>query len=170
MKETWKDIKNYEGLYQVSNLGRIKSLIRHYHPKEQILNPTLVQGYFYIILSKNNIHKSFKVSRLTAQTFITNPENKPQVNHKDGIKTHDYIENLEWCTNQENTIHSFKMGLQIPVKGEKHGKSKLKENDILKIRRLRNDDKLTLKTIANLFNITITTVYDILHGKSWGWL
>lgn len=110
--EIWKDIPNYEGLYQISSYGRVKS----FYKKERILKPS-IQHFKYksknykrekIELSKNNIRKSFKIHRLVAQTFIPNPDNKPQVNHIDGNPLNNNVNNLEWCTNQENIIHSYK--------------------------------------------------------------
>lgn len=112
-QEIWKDIEGYEGLYQVSNFGRVKSLNKYHHKREQILKPNLKSdGYYETSLSKNSKPKWVRTHRLVAQAFIPNPENKPQINHKDGNKLNNCIENLEWVTNKENIDHAIAMGLE----------------------------------------------------------
>ena len=109
MKEIWKDIKGYEGLYQVSNLGRVKSLSRKNHPKEEFRNLiTNSKGYLIVNLLKNNKGKTNKVHRLVAEAFIPNPNNYPQVNHKDENKTNNHVDNLEWCTNKYNSNYGHR--------------------------------------------------------------
>ena len=97
-KEIWKDIKNYEGLYQVSNLGRVKSL---YYNKI-LQNAVQKDGYFQVSLSKNGIQKMYLVHRLVAEAFLPNPHNYPCVNHKDENPLNNNVENLEWCTYEYN--------------------------------------------------------------------
>lgn len=95
MEEKWKDIQGYEGLYQVSNLGRVRSI--------KILNCSIDScGYEQLRLYKNGEAKSKKVHRLVAETFISNTDRLPQVNHKDENKTNNCIKNLEWCSNEYN--------------------------------------------------------------------
>ena len=117
--ENWKDIKGYEGFYQVSNLGRVRSLERdiycqngtfHQHLKEKILVPVLDKdGYQIVSLYKNRKMKTMKVHRLVALAFIPNPENKPQINHKDEVKTNNVVENLEWCTSVYNALYGTRI-------------------------------------------------------------
>lgn len=109
-KEIWKDIPNYEGLYQVSNFGRIKSLIKwniskKKFEKNQLIRKTRInfKGYETIKLSKNGFDKNFQIHRLVAQAFIPNPNNLPQINHKDENKLNNNVNNLEWCTNKYNS-------------------------------------------------------------------
>lgn len=110
MAEEWKDIKDYEGLYQVSSLGNVRSL---YYNKERILADRFNKtGYLSVILSKKGKYKSFKVHRLVAQAFIPNLDNKPQVNHIDGNKKNNNVNNLEWVTIKENINHSWRTGLR----------------------------------------------------------
>ena len=110
MREVWRNIKGYEDLYQVSNLGRVKSLSRkifngknYYISKEKILKPAKDKdGYVQVLLYKNNRHKTYKVHRLVAMAFLPNPNNLPQINHKDENKQNNYTSNLEWCTPKYN--------------------------------------------------------------------
>ena len=113
MKEIWKDIKGYEGLYQVSNLGRVKSLERYdsYNKKvdEKILKTKENLGYIYVNLHKNGIQKGYKVHRLVAEAFIPNPDNKPCIDHINTIVTDNRVENLRWCTYSENNRNPITM-------------------------------------------------------------
>lgn len=109
MKEVWKDIPNYEGLYQVSNLGRIKSFRRSTKFKcqdEYILKPSHANnGYCQVTLYGNAAKKKFLVHRLVAEAFIPNPENLPQINHKDENPLNNKVSNLEWCTTEYNNAY-----------------------------------------------------------------
>lgn len=103
MEEIWKDIEGYEGLYQVSNLGRVKSFPKKTYSKERILtNITNVDGYNVVDLCKNGTVKRWRVARLVAIAFVSNAEGKPQVGHKDETRTNDIADNLEWVTAKEN--------------------------------------------------------------------
>ena len=123
MEEIWKDIEGYEGIYQVSNFGRAKSLGRVIDTKN---GRTTVKGvimspcgkpYLFVYLNKNHKSKYHAVHRLVAQAFIPNLENKPQVNHIDGNKTNNAVSNLEWVTQSENMLHAYRIGLEKSPKG-----------------------------------------------------
>lgn len=103
--EVWKDIAGYEGLYQVSNLGRVKSFHGRTAP-EKILTPYQKEGYAQILLIKDKRRKLFLIHRLVAEAFLPNPERKPQVNHKDENKRNNQVDNLEWCDCDYNIIYS----------------------------------------------------------------
>lgn len=108
MVEIFKDISWYEGLYQVSNKGNIKSLWNNLTKKEKILKfQKHTKWYMFVVLSKNNIKKIYTVHRLVCLAFLDNPENKPCVNHRNWIKLDNKLENLEWCTYSENSLHNF---------------------------------------------------------------
>lgn len=123
MKEIWKKIDKYSD-YEVSNLGNVKSLERtvvrkngrKHHVKSKILKQYCDKtGYMIVCLPDYSFprkERNFRVHRLVASSFIPNPKNKPQVNHKDGNKKNNIVDNLEWCTNGENQIHAFRLGLK----------------------------------------------------------
>ena len=120
MEEVWKPAADYEGYYEVSNLGRVKSLPRRGTTKqERILKPALKRnGYMDICLQKNGKRKYLHVHQVIAKTFIPNPDNKSQVNHIDGDKQNNCVSNLEWNTPSENISHKFKV---LGCKADRHG-------------------------------------------------
>lgn len=106
MEEIWENIEGYEGLYQISNRGRVKSLERvdeNNHPiKERIMKPSMSLGYLYVGLRKQGKQKRMRIHRLVAAAFIPNPNNKEEVGHKDETRTNNYADNLEWVSKKEN--------------------------------------------------------------------
>ena len=137
-EEVWKDIAGYEGKYQVSNLGRVRSL--QYHNTKGIVRIGYLKpatdgcGYLRCTLSKNNKLTTFKVHRLVASAFIDNPNNLPQVNHKDGDKQNNNVDNLEWCNNSQNQLHAYANGL-IPHHIPKHYPTIVVDNETGKVYR-----------------------------------
>lgn len=127
MVEAWKDIKDFEGLYQVSNLGNVRSLdrdvvtkngkVRHY--KGQIMSGRIkkgeYQGYILYDLFKNNKRVTMRAHKLVAEAFIPNPNNHTEINHKDGNKQNNHVDNLEWCSRGENIKHAYDNKLRTPV-------------------------------------------------------
>ncbi len=125
MKEVWKPVKGFEGLYEISNIGRVKSLvvwcgngtIDQYKRRDYILTPILgTNGYYYVNLCKDKKRYVRRPHRMVAESFIENPDGLYAVNHIDGNKLNNSVENLEWCTLAHNTIHAFKTGLMDSLK------------------------------------------------------
>lgn len=124
MTEEWRDITGYEGIYKVSNMGRVLSLERlvwngkgyKTEPQKILKQGRNHKGYPIVYLSKDAKQKTISVHRLMAKAFIPNPLNKPQVNHIDGVKTNNIVSNLEWCTNQENQEHAVLLKLNDHTK------------------------------------------------------
>jgi len=126
-QEYWKQVVGYEGLYEVSNLGNIKSLSKKvsngngfFVKKEIILKPYLDKnGYGTVNLYKDKKKTLLKVHRIVGLAFIPNPQNKPTINHKNSIRNDNRVENLEWNTHSENNQHAFDSGFQKPMKKDK---------------------------------------------------
>ena len=123
MTEIWKDITGYDGLYQVSNLGNVKSVEKYVNVnnkfkrkiKERIIKPSIVyNGYLRVCLAKDGVHKMHRVHRLVAETFLENIKCYEDVNHIDGDKLNNNIDNLEWCSRKQNIMHSWENGLSKP--------------------------------------------------------
>lgn len=172
--EIWETIDGFDGVFKISNLGRVKRIecIRQ-HPrygqskfKEKIFSVHInTGGYPDVTLQHNGIRKTFRVHRLVAAAFIPNPENKVTVNHKNGIKTDNSVENLEWNTNSENTKHSYRMGLQADRRGE-NSWSKLKEQDVKTIKALLYAG-CNHRMLAEQFNISRPTITAISGKRLW---
>lgn len=152
MEEKWQDI---ETNYRVSNTGKIYSMLSHKYLKFGVLNT----NYFYVYINK----KTKLIHRLVAEAFISNPNNLPEVNHINGDKQNNHVNNLEWCTHAENQKHASVNNLMAV--GEKHGRHKLTEIQVNEIRALRN--KLSQRKIANLYNVTPMAINFIFKNKNW---
>lgn len=171
IEEIWKDVIGYEGYYQVSNIGRVKRLptiVNHSEPGfKAIKNGRILKqgynarfGYMIVQLSKHGVVRTLRVNVLVAIAFIPNPENKPQVNHINGIKTDNRCSNLEWATEMENRRHAIRMGL---IKGNDASKMITRET-LDKMESMRVDG-YTQPQIAKAFNVHQCTVSRALAGK-----
>lgn len=174
MGEVWKAIPDFEGLYEASSLGRIRSIDRLVTGKNgvtkkysgRIIAPVPMNtGYVTVALSKNGIAVRYLVHRLVAITFIPNPDGLEEVNHKDGVKHHNAPSNLEWMSRVRNIRHAMGMGL-IQGLGEQNPAAKLTEKQVIQIKHLARLN-LSPKEIAATFGIAIATVKDIQGARSW---
>lgn len=169
-KEIWRDIENYEGLYQVSNLGNVRSL--NYGRSKVKRNLQIVVnkhlGYCQVGLTKNKKTKTFRVHRLVAMTFIPNPENKSEVNHINGIKIDNRANNLDWVTPKENTYHARTTKL-TRQNGEDSVLSKLTNEQVRSIRDeyIKGSRDHNIYTIAKKYSVSITTIHDIIHNETY---
>jgi len=171
LTEEWKDIEGYEGFYQVSNLGRVKSLARVVmrsdgkpNPvNEKILKYGIIKGYCAVVLCKDRKKKMYKVHRLVAIAFLSNPHNLPEVNHKDENKKNNCVDNLEWCTSLYNInygSHNERVTNTIvkngSLRGENHPKSK----------KVKCDNKIFACTreCAEFFKVNKNTMTSWIRG------
>lgn len=171
--EQWFPISFIDEPYEISDLLRIKKLPRitrnkqsSFMTKERIISPWIAKtNYYSIKIKTNGKNKSFLLHRIIALCFIPNKENKPYINHINGIKTDNRIENLEWCTASENVKHALKNGLLISFKGENHSCSKLTEKQVLEIRKLKGT--MTQNKIGELFGVKYQIIGSILRNENW---
>lgn len=170
MTEQWADIDGYEGRYQVSNLGRIKT-IPHYvvtRGGKRLLSERIKKlgqhnaGYLSVMLGRNG---SRLVHRIVAAAFLPKQEGKDFVNHKDGNKHNNRIDNLEWCSRQENEDHAFRTGLKNST-GSMNTMAKLTEESVGMIRHLVNIG-FTAMEVAERFNVHAATIRRIAQNKIW---
>jgi hypothetical protein len=177
MQEIWKPIKGYESLYEVSNLGRVKSLNYYRTGKEKVLKQYIDQdGYFRIRLKnpKQNTYKLWGVHRLVAMTFILNPDNKPQINHIDCNRQNNCVENLEWCDETYNV--NYGTGIERRVRT-----ARLSEAHISHMKKLHEPNKIAIcmidpitreiirhfdcgQTAANELHINKSSIYQVCKG------
>lgn len=171
MKEEWRDIIGYEGLYQVSNFGRIKSLRRKVFPKtgakpywikERIkVDHISTGGYRMISLNKQGKSHEYHVHRLVAQAFIPNPNNYPTINHKDENVINNHVDNLEWCTQAYNNSYKDRLKRQAATLKKNHKYPITKEKLIVFIK-----EGLTYPQIASVCHCSTRTIKQ--YGTLWG--
>ena len=147
--EIWKDVKGFEAYYEVSNMSNVRRKKGSSHLRQVNLKGSPDKdGYINVNLKIKQKTNSKRVHRLVAEAFIDNPENKPQINHINGIKSDNRLENLEWCTLSENRRHAYKTGLQngLSRRGCKNNFAKLEDRDIIEIRKRLNKGGLNDKS------------------------
>ena len=180
MEEVWRDIPIEPFTKErISSFGRVHLRPSKFNPAGKVLGgSTDGNGYRLVTLcTGDGIRKQFKVHRLVAIAFLDNPNNLPQVNHKNGDKADNRLENLEWCTASENQAHAIKIGLrsQSPwtaenigkaARGSRHGNSKLTEKDVLEMRRLHRIGT-PIRKLAFMYEIGRCAVWEICTRKRW---
>jgi hypothetical protein len=173
MERIWKKIPGYS-LYEVSKYGEIKTFNWKNKGIEKIMKPALdACGYLRTVLKRDFDGKlcTVKVHRMVALSFLENPENKPMVNHKNGIRNDNRVSNLEWCTNSENIKHSFTIGLSSN-KGSKNPSATLTEEqaqEILDNYEFGKKSKkgITKKQLAEKYNTTINVISFLVQRRTW---
>lgn len=164
-KEIWKDVVGYEGHYKVSNKGRVASVKQGFRKwiMRQFRNH---HGYYEISLTKDGVPKRLKVHRVVAEAFLVHPVGKDIVNHKDGVKTNNCIENLEWCNAQYNTRHALDSGLFIPKRGAEHPNSILSEADVRSIRKA-HEGGVSSRDLARKYHTAQSTIWRCVHRRTY---
>lgn len=185
-QENWKDVAGYEGLYRVSDMGRVKSLerivfkkmygggVHPYTRKARFRKFDISEdGYCTVELSKNTDKNKFKVHRIVAFTFLPVAQGKDFVNHIDNDPLNNRVSNLEWCTSAENVNHSVKQGRHAGIEnipesmrrmvGSKNFSSKLTEDQVIQIRSM----KMPQRQIAKMFGVSKTAIKFVQQRKSW---
>jgi len=167
--EEWRPAVGFDGWYEASNLGRMRrSRYGHHTFAGKILKPSINPGGYKIIgLSMNSEYSYHSVHSLVAKTFIGPYPECKEINHIDGDKTNNNVENLEYVTKSENQLHALKMGLSIPLRGESHNMAKLTKEDILEILRLLKNGDLFQWEIADMYGVCQSTISLINTGETW---
>ena len=168
--ENWKVVKDYEGYYEISDLGNVRSLDRRYtdsigrnvFKKGRVQKKYIRRNYYSVWLNKDNKSTPFTIHRLVALSFLPKSE-KQYVNHIDGDKLNNEWYNLEFCTARENTMHAIENKLIVFKTGEKSRNSKLKENQVIFIL----SSNLTQQELADKFDVSRSNISCIRRGKSW---
>lgn len=183
IQEKWKTIKNFDGIYEVSNLGRVRSVDRKGKMKSQSLGyvarkyngKMIAQNldsrgmYFIVHLSKNGNSYTKLVHRLVAEAFIENPTGLPEVNHIDENKRNNAVTNLEWCDHAYNNNYGTKRG---STRGQNNPQAKITEETVLAIRDeyVPRDKSHGITPLARKYGISVSQVCGIVKHKKWGWL
>lgn len=176
--EEWRSVRGYKGLYEVSNMGRVRSVDRVvkyrdgrvYNYKGKILSliPNKA-GYIQADLYRNTKYKTTYVHILVLKAFKRQPKGKTEVNHRNGIKHDNRLHNLHWCTRLENVSHAISEGLST-TRGSNCHNAKLTNEDVLEICRLVDIEGLKYKVVADKFSVSHGHVRDIVLGNRWNWL
>lgn len=173
--EIWKEIPGFNGWYEASNLGRIRSYRSKCKSDKRINKPKIIKGnkhplgYIRVKLKNNSSRTGYLIHRLVAETFIPNPQKKPQINHKNGIKDDNRVSNLEWVTPQENVDHAIDNGFIDHSKqyGEKGNNAQLTKKQVLQIRSVYDQGWATQTELSKAYNISQKHVSRIVNKQRW---
>ena len=167
--EEIKDVPGWEGVYAVSRNGRIWSYPNRLHDGKWLLTRLGKNSLCCSIdlCSRGKKRKTINVHRLVAKAFIPNPDNLPEVNHKDGNRENNVVSNLEWCTSSQNQKHAYATGLQIHKKGEDWHPAKLTEENVKYIRTNYNKQTCNYTDLGREFDVAAATVRDVVLRKTW---
>lgn len=181
ISQKWKNISQFEKYYAVANYGIVKRLAHRRETKNQfgecsynVEEKVLKQhknhkGYYLVTLYKPGLRKTFAVHRLVAEHFVEGDQSL-QVNHKDGVKTNNHTDNLEWCSGSQNVQHARLNGLFIPFPdcdGEKNYNARLKQREVNEIRREYAKGSLSYSGLAEEYGVVKSTIASIIKNKTW---
>lgn len=174
--EEWRDVPGYEGCYQVSNLGRVRSVDRtiqdsigrSYPLKGKVLAPAPNRGgYLICAFTTGNKPSTFAVHRLVARVFLGPRPPGKEVHHKDGVKSNNAAANLTYVSRLENIRHAYATGLVRPHRGETHVRARLTWHQVQEIRRLYGTGEYTFKQLASKYGVSLSTVSHAYRGRNW---
>jgi hypothetical protein len=159
-----RDVVGYEGYYTVDTDGSVYSI----KSKKKLATIRMKSGYNYVHLHKNGVSKLLRLHRVVAETYIENPFGYTQVNHINGDKNDNSVDNLEWCTPEQNLMHAIKTGLKN-MKGENNPSAKLKKYQIEEIRKkyIKGDRQFGTKGLAKQYGVTNVMIGKIVRGECW---
>lgn len=176
--EEWRDVKGYEGIYQVSNLGRVKRLPRYVETirgdlrmvRLTILRANCKDGYPTVNLCLNGKGTSYKVHRLVALAFIPNPDNKPHIDHINMIRDDNRVENLDWVTQAENNKRALaKVGRRFKTQ-RKNGLKAITAETVLEICKSLDNRSFSQKELSDTYGVSVDSISNIHRGITWDWL
>lgn len=176
VQEEWRPVKDWEGLYEVSCFGNVRSVDRYVRAKlgstklargQSIRLQGSHDGYSVVRLKRSGLHKLLRVHRIALIAFVSPPPfADAQVNHIDGNKKNNVVSNLEWVTKSENMKHAYRTGLQLPQRGEQHSHAKLSERQVIEIRDRYSRGETTTQ-LALAFGIRRRSMSDVVRRVTW---